>query len=314
MCEAAREGFGKALVEAGRDIKDIVVLDADLATSTRVCYFAEEFPERFFQLGVAEQNMTSIAAGFALMGKIPFTSTFGAFASRRASDQVAMSIAYPKLNVKIVGAYPGLVSGNNGASHQAVEDIAIMRAIPQMVVIEPADDIEAGLVVKEVVKYEGPVYLRITRDAWPRVSPSNYQFRIGKAVIVKEGKDVSLVGSGMMVSQCVRAANILEKEGIKAGVINLSTIKPIDKETIIKAAKDTGAIVTAENHNIYGGMGSAVAEVLVENYPVPMKRIGLRDTYGECGKNEELLEKYEMSYSHIAQAAREVVKRKRGQK
>lgn len=310
MNESVREGFGKALVEAGKENKDVVVLDADLATSTRVCYFAQEFPERFFQIGVAEQNMTSVAAGLALMGKTPFTSTFAVFASRRAADQVAMSAAYPGLNVKVVGAYPGLVSGNNGASHQAVEDIAIMRSIPGMTVIEPADGMEAGQVVKEVIKYKGPVYLRITRDEWPKISPDNYQFKIGKAVIIEKGKDITLIGSGMMVSQCVKASNILKEQGISATVINLSTIKPIDKETIIKSAQETRAVVTAENHNIQAGMGSAVAEVLAENCPVVMKRIGLKDTYGECGQDDELLKKYEMSPAHIVQAAREVIKKK----
>ena len=310
MNESVREGFGKALVEAGKENKDVVVLDADLATSTRVCYFAQEFPERFFQIGVAEQNMTSVAAGLALMGKTPFTSTFAVFASRRAADQVAMSAAYPGLNVKVVGAYPGLVSGNNGASHQAVEDIAIMRSIPGMTVIEPADGMEAGQVVKEVIKYKGPVYLRITRDDWPKISPDNYQFKIGKAAIIEKGKDITLIGSGMMVSQCVEASNILKEQGISATVINLSTIKPIDKETIIKSAQETRAVVTAENHNIQAGMGSAVAEVLAENCPVVMKRIGLKDTYGECGKDDELLKKYEMSPAHIVQAAREVIKKK----
>ncbi len=312
MNESVREGFGRALVEAGKENKDIVVLDADLATSTKVCYFAEEFPKRFFEMGVAEQNMTSVAAGLSLMGKIPFTSTFCVFASRRAADQIATSIAYPGLNVKIVGAYPGLVSGNNGASHQAVEDTAILRAIPGMTVIEPADGAEARSVVKEVIRYKGPVYLRLTRDEWPRVSPDNYEFRIGRAVILKQGRDVSLLGSGMMVSQCMEAGEILKKEGIAATVINLSTIKPLDKEAIIKAAQETGAVVTAENHNILGGLGSSIAEVLSENCPTPMKRIGLKDTYGECGKDEELLKKYEMSPAHIVQAAREVIKKKRG--
>ena len=305
-----REAFGKALLELGRENSNIVVLDADLATSSKVIYFAEEFPQRFFQMGVCEQNMIGVAAGFAKMGKIPFTSTFGVFASRRVCDQVSMLVAYPHLNVKIVGAYSGIVSGNNGATHQANEDVAIMRVMPGMVIVDPADEVEMAQAVKAIVEYNGPVYLRLTRDEWPVVSPPNYQFRIGKACIVREGKDVTLIGSGMMVSQCIKAAKILAQEGIESKVINMSTIKPIDVETIIKVAKETKAIVTAENHNIIGGLGSAVAEVIGENYPVAMKRVGIQDIFGECGTNDELLGKYDMSPKHIAEAAREVMKKR----
>jgi transketolase len=288
----------------------IVVLDADLASSTRVAYFAEQFPERFFQMGVAEQNMVGVAAGMALMGKIPFVSTFGVFASRRVCDQVAISVAHAKLNVKLAGAYSGIVSGNNGATHQAVEDVGIMRSIPHMVVIDPADDIEMEQVVRAIVDYRGPVYLRVTRDAWPRVSPEGYHFVIGEAVEVRSGFDVTLVGSGMMTSQCVDAAHILRESGVDARVLHMPTLKPIDVQAIVKAATETGAIVTAENHNIIGGLGSAVAEVLAEHTPAPMERIGLRDCYGECGSNAELLEKYGMSPRHIAKAALFAVTRK----
>ncbi len=305
-----REVFGRTLVKVGRENPNVVVLDADLATSSKVTYFAKEFPQRFFQMGVCEQNMIGVAAGFARMGKIPFTSTFGVFASRRVCDQVSMLIAYPHLNVKIVGAYSGIVSGNNGATHQANEDVAIMRVMPGMVVIDPADEIEMGQAVKAIVEYNGPVYLRLTRDEWPLVSPPDYQFRIGKACIVREGEDITLIGSGMMVSQCMEAAKILAQGGIESKVINMSTIKPIDVETIIKAAKETKAIVTAENHNIIGGLGSAVAEVIGENYPVVMKRVGIQDIFGECGENDELLGKYEMSPKHIAKAAQGVIKKK----
>jgi len=308
--EAPREAFGRTLVELAHENPDIVVLDADLATSTRVIYFAEKFPERFFQMGVAEQNMMGVAAGMALMGKIPFVSTFGVFASRRACDQVAISIAHCRLNVKIVGAYSGIVSGNNGATHQSVEDIGIMRAIPHMIVIEPADDVEMKQAVKAIVAYEGPVYLRVTRDAWPRVSPRHYHFVLGKALQVREGRDVTLIGSGMMTSQCLEAAHLLSNLGIEARVLNMATLKPIDTEAIVKAAQETGCVVTAENHNIHGGLGSAVAEVLVEHAPVPMARVGIRDCYGECGRNAELLCKYGMSPQHIAEAARSVLQRK----
>jgi transketolase len=311
MVEAAREAFGRTLMQLARENPSIVVLDADLASSTRVVYFAEEFPERFFQMGVAEQNMVGVAAGMALMEKIPFVSTFGVFASRRACDQVAISVAHCQLNVKLIGAYSGIVSGNNGATHQAVEDVGIMRAIPHMVVVDPADDVEMEQVVRAVVAYDGPVYLRVTRDVWPRVSPEGYNFAWGKAVQVREGKDVTLIGSGMMTSQCVEAAHLLSQSGIEARVLNMATLKPIDVDAIVKAAEETGGIVTAENHNVYGGLGSAVAEVLVEHAPTFMARVGIRDCYGECGGNTDLLCKYEMSPQHVAETARSVLQRRR---
>ncbi|MGC8787591.1 MAG: transketolase family protein [Anaerolineae bacterium] len=309
MVESPREVLGRTLVELARQNPHIVVLDADLASSTRVIYFAQEFPERFFQMGVAEQNMMGVAAGMALMGKIPFVSTFGVFASRRACDQVAISVAHCRLNVKIIGAYSGIVSGNNGATHQAVEDVGIMRAIPHMAVVDPADDIEMEQAVRAIVAYPGPVYLRATRDVWPRVSPEGYEFKLGRAVKVREGSDVTLIGSGMMTSQCMEAAQLLEREGIQARVIHMATIKPIDIEAVIQAANQTKGIVTAENHNIYGGLGSAVAEVLVEHAPAPMIRVGLCDRYGECGTNAELLHKYGMAPQHIAEAAHYVLEK-----
>lgn len=309
--EAVRDAFGQALVELGRENPDVVVLDADLATSTKTVYFREAYPERFFEMGVAEQNMVGVAAGLSLMGKIPFAATFGVFASKRAADQVSMSVAYPRLNVKLVGAYSGIVSGNNGATHQAIEDVAIMRAMPGMVVVDPGDDLEMRQVVPAIAEYRGPVYLRVTRDMWPRISPPGYRFRLGRAVTVRPGRDVTLIGSGMMTSQCVLAAELLAGEGIEARVLHMPTIKPIDREAIVAAALETGALVTAENHTIFGGLGSAVAEVLAERAPVPMERVGLRDTFGECGTNEELLEKYGLSPTHIAEAARRVIERKR---
>ncbi|MFQ5855050.1 MAG: transketolase family protein [Anaerolineae bacterium] len=308
--ESVRDAFGHALVALGRENRNVVVLDADLATSTRTHYFAEAFPDRFFQSGVAEQNMMGVAAGLALMGKTPFAATFGVFASKRACDQVSISIAYPGVNVKIVGAYSGIVSGNNGATHQAIEDVAIMRAMPGMTVIDPGDDIEMRQVVPAIAAHHGPVYLRVTRDAWPRVSPPGYSFAIGRGVVIRQGSDVTLVGSGMMTSQCFLAAEALAAEGVRARVLHLPTIKPIDRQAIIAAARETGALVTAENHTIYGGLGSAVAEVLVEECPVPMARVGLQDTFGECGTDEELLEKYGLSPGHIAAAARRLIRRK----
>ncbi len=308
MADSPREALGKTLVQLARDDSRIVVLDADLASSTRMVYFAEAYPDRFLQMGVAEQNMMGAAAGMALMGKIPFVSTFGVFSSRRACDQVAISVAHNGANVKILGPYSGIVSGNNGATHQAMEDVGIMRSIPHMVVIDPSDDVEMEQVVKAIVAYDGPVYLRVTRDAWPRVSPEGYRFAIGKAVRVRQGKDVTLIGSGMMTSLCVAAAEILASSGIQARVLHMPTLKPIDAEAIVQAARETGRIVTAENHNIYGGLGSAVAEVLGEQAPAPLRRIGIQDCYGECGGNADLLEKYCMSPRHIAEAAGALVR------
>jgi transketolase len=309
--QAPRDAFAEALIEIARDNEDIVVLDADLGSSTRALYFAEAYPGRFFQMGVAEQNMMGVAAGMALMGKVPFVSTFAVFSSRRACDQVAISVAHCRANVKILGAYTGIVSGNNGATHQAVEDVGIMRSLPGMVVIDPADDVEMRQVVREIVEYDGPVYLRVTRDAWPRVVPEGYEFSIGEAVQLRQGGDVSLVGSGMMSSQCVLAADLLAASGLEAQVLHIPTIKPIDTDAVVEAAQSTGAIVTAENHSVYGGLGSAVCEVTAEYAPARVRRIGLRDCYGECGGNEELLSKYEMSPRHIADAALTLVRENR---
>jgi transketolase len=309
MTEAPRDAFGRTLVELGYEYPDIVALDADLATSTKMVYFANEFPQRFFQMGVAEQNMVGVAAGLALVGKIPFAGTFGVFASRRACDQVAISVAHSQLNVTLVGAYSGIVSGNNGATHQAVEDVAIMRSIPHMWVVDPGDDLEMAQAVRAIVEHHGPVYLRVTRDPWPRISPEGYRFELGKAVEVRQGSDVTLIGSGMMTSQCVEAVHLLADSGMDARVLHIATIKPIDVEAIVRAAEETGGIVTAENHTIYGGLGSAVAEVLVEHVPACMRRVGIQDSYGECGSNVELLHKYGMSPAHIAAAAMEVLSR-----
>ncbi len=309
MAEAPRDAFGRTLVELGYEYPDIVALDADLATSTKMVYFADAFPDRFFQMGVAEQNMVAVAAGLALAGKIPFAGTFGVFASRRACDQVAISVAHSQLNVKLVGAYSGIVSGNNGATHQAVEDVAIMRSIPHMWVVDPGDDLEMAQSVRAIVEHHGPVYLRVTRDPWPRISPEGYRFELGKAVEVRQGSDVTLIGSGMMTSVSVEAAHLLADSGIDARVLHIATIKPIDVEAVVRAAQETGGIVTAENHTIYGGLGSAVAEVLVEHAPAHMRRVGIEDCYAECGNNIELLHKYGMSSEHIAEAAIEVLDR-----
>jgi transketolase len=307
---AIREAFGKALEKLGEDNEDVVVLDADLGSSTKVTYFAERFPERFFQCGVAEQNMIGVAAGLAASGKIPFAASFAVFVTKRPADQVSVSVAYPQLNVKIVGAYTGLFNGRTGASHMAVEDISIMRAIPGIVIIDPADAEEMKWAVNAAAEYNGPVYLRETRDEWPDVFTGRCDFKIGTASQIRDGSDAAIISSGVMTSVAVKAAESLAKEGIRSRVINMSTIKPIDSEAVIKAARETGALVTAENHNIYGGLGSSVAEVLGENYPVPMKRIGIKDILNEAGTNGELLVKYGMSTGHIAAAVRDVIKRK----
>ena len=310
---ALRDAFGKALLELGKRNENVVVLDADLASSTKTTYFAKEFPSRFIQCGVAEQNMVGVAAGLASCGKIPFVTSFAVFVSRRPADQVAISVAYQNLNVKLIGAYTGLFNGKTGASHMAVEDISIMRAIPNITVIDPADAEETRQAVFAIANHIGPVYFRETRDEWPDIFDSTYKFKIGKASIVKEGSDASIIGTGVMTSEAIKAALNLKSDGISVRVVNMSTIKPVDLPMIIKCAKETGAIVTAENHNIYGGLGSAVAEALVENMPCPMQRIGIRDRLAEAGSNYELLEKYEMSADHIKKAVLGVIERKKAQ-
>jgi transketolase len=307
---AVRDAFGQALLDLGRENKDVVVLDADLASSTRASFFAKEYPDRFFQMGIAEQNMMGVAAGLALMGKIPFVTTFAVFASKRTCDQVTISVAYPNLNVKIIGAYTGLLSGCTGATHQAIEDIAIMRAIPNMVVVDPADAEEMRQAIKVIARHHGPVYLRETRDEWPDIFGNDYKFEIGKSSVVREGSDAVIIACGVMTSESLQAAEMLAKEGISVRVINMSTIKPIDAKAIVESANKTGAVVTAENHNIYGGLGSAVAEVLGEEAPTLMTRVGIRDVFGESGSNTELLEKYNMNAKYIAEAVRRVLERK----
>ncbi len=308
---ATREAFGQTLAELGAKDERIVVLDADLASSTKITYFRDIAPERFLQMGIAEQNMVGVAVGLTLLGKIPFGASFSTFISRRACDQVAVSVGHTGANVKMIGAYGGLVNGNNGATHQAVEDLAIMRSVPGIAVIEPADDLEMRMAVPAIIEYGGPVYLRCTRDPWPRVNPEGYRFKIGKAVKVREGRDITIIGAGMMVSQALIAAETLAQEGIEAEVINCATIKPLDVATIVESAARTGAVVTVENHNIIGGLGSAVAEALVENCPVPMGRIGLQDVYGECGDNNALLRKYQMDPDAIVAKTKAVLGKKK---
>lgn len=308
-----RDAFGKALLELGKQNENVVVLDADLASSTKTTYFAKEFPTRFIQCGIAEQNMVGVAAGLASCGKIPFVTSFAVFVSRRPADQVAISVAYQNLSVKLIGAYTGLFNGKTGASHMAIEDISIMRAIPNMVILDPADAEEMRQAVFAIANYNGPVYLRETRDEWPDIFNSSYKFGIGKSSVVKEGSDATIIASGVMTSESLKAANALENDGLSVRVVNISTIKPIDAAMIIKCAKETGAIITAENHNIYGGLGSAVAEIIVENNAVPMQRIGIKDKLTEAGSNQELLDKFEMSADYIKKALFKVIERKKEQ-
>src|SRR3989338_2022995 len=307
---ATRDVYGETLAQLGESYKDIVVVDADLSGSTKTGVFAKKFPERFFNMGVSEADMMGTAAGLSTCGKIPFASTFAIFASGRAWEQVRQSIAYPKLNVKIVASHGGITVGEDGASHQAIEDIALMRCIPNMTVIMPCDGIETKSVIHEIVKYNGPVYVRVARGKFPVVMPEDYKFSIGKGVVVRNGKDATIIAMGLMVSHAIEAAAMLEKEGLNIRVINMSTIKPIDRDLIIKAAKETGAIITAEEHSIIGGLGEAVAGVVAEEFPVPMKRVGIQDKFGQSGLAEELLAHYGLMPKDIAVAVREVVKKK----
>jgi transketolase len=307
---ATRDVYGKVLAQLGAENKDIVVLDADLSKSTKTCDFAKAFPERFFDMGVAEQNMLGTAAGFAAAGKIPFASSFAIFAVGRAFEQIRNSIAYPKLNVKIAATHAGISVGEDGASHQSIEDIAIMRVLPNMTVIVPADGIETELAVKAAVAYKGPVYLRLGRLALPVLFDDSYKFEIGKANMVREGSDVTVIACGLMVGPALEAADKLAGENIGVRVINMHTIKPIDREAIEKAARETKAIVTAEEHNIIGGLGSAVAEVLTATVPVVQEMVGVKDTFGESGPPAELLEKYGLNADAIVDAVKKVILRK----
>ncbi len=307
---ATREAYGAALAEFGGEY-DIVVLDADLSKSTKTDTFKKKYPERFINMGIAEANMMSTAAGLASCGKIVFASSFAMFAAGRAFEQVRNSIGYPGLNVKIGATHAGISVGEDGASHQCLEDIGLMRTIPGMVVISPADAVEARAAVEAAIKHYGPVYLRFGRLSVPVLyDKATYKFEIGKGIELEDGKDVTIIANGLMVFEALEARKILAEEGINARIIDIHTIKPIDVDIIVKAAKETGAIVTAEEHNVIGGLGSAVAEVLAENSPVPMKRVGVEDVFGRSGKPAPLLELYGLTAKNIAAKAREVLKMK----
>lgn len=298
---ATRQAYGLALVELGRNNPNVVVLDADLSKSTYTVKFAKEFPDRFFNAGVAEANMIGMAAGLATCGFVVFASTFAIFATQRALNQIFQSIAYPELNVKIAASHAGITVGEDGASHQSIDDISIMRAIPKMTVIVPADSTEAYQATIAIAKYYGPVYLRLSRAPTPNVLPEDYQFKIGKACVLREGKDVTLVACGTMVYEAMVAAEKLSSHGITAEVINMSTIKPIDRETLLNSVRKTGCVVTAEEHSIIGGLGSAVCEVLSEEYPCPIRKIGIKDEFGQSGKPDELLKHYGLTSDDIVQ-------------
>ena len=292
MGKATRVSFGEALAELGEKYKNIVVLDADLAKSTKADLFEKKFPERFFPMGVAEANMIGVAAGLALTGFIPFICSFAVFVTGRY-DTIRMSVAYNLANVKIVGTHAGIGIGEDGNSQMGLEDISLMRSLPNFVVIQPADDIETKKAVEFAVEYKGPLYLRLTRQNVEKINPDNYKFDFGKGVILKEGKDIAIFATGALVYNALKAAEELEKENISVKVINIHTIKPIDKELIIETAKNIRKIITAEDHNIIGGLGSAVAEVLAENgIPAKLKRIGLNDIFGESGSTSDLYKKY----------------------
>lgn len=299
--KAPRDVLGKTLTELGKKNPNIVILDADFLTSSKIGEFQNCFPDRFIQVGISEQNMIGIAAGLSTIGFIPFASTVAAFCSRRAYDQIIISVALSNLNVKILGIYAGLFVGKNGASHQSLEDISIMRTIPNMSVVQPADYIETEQVLKFAADYQGPMYIRIGRDPVPSFLPLDYKFNLGKSVTLKDGKDITLITYGDLVEETMKTSSILLERGINTRVINMSSIKPIDEEAIIKAAEETNKIVTIDNHNIIGGLGSAVAEVVSEKIPVKIKRIGVRDCFGKSGSNEEMKKKFGLRAIDIAE-------------
>ena len=308
VIKATRESFGEALCELAKTNPDIVVLDADLAAATKTSIFQKSYPDRFFDCGIAEGNMIGVAAGLATCGKIPFAASFAMFATGRAFEQIRNSVAYPKLNVKIAGSHAGISTGEDGATHQCLEDIAIMRAIPNMTVINPADHYEMLGAVKAAVELNGPVYLRLGRLAVPSVNNNDdYKFELGKGVTLREGSDVTIIATGLVVREAVLAADSLKEQGVSARVINIHTIKPIDEEIIIKAAKETGRVITFEEHNVIGGLGDAVASVVLENCPVPVKKCGVQDRFGYSGPAKELLEIFGFTAAGVEKSVKEFI-------
>lgn len=306
---ATRDSYGNALAELGKEHENLVVLDADLAAATKTGVFKKAYPERFIDCGIAEANMTGVAAGLSTCGKVPFISSFAMFVAGRAFEQVRNSIGYPHLNVKIGTTHAGITVGEDGATHQCNEDIALMRTIPGMVIINPADDVEARAAVKAAYEYEGPVYLRFGRLALPIIhNESSYKFEIGKGEILRDGKDVTIVATGAMVSNSLEAAEKLAADGIEAKVINIHTIKPLDEELVVVAAKETGKVVTVEEHSVIGGLGSAVCDALAMKNPTPVMKIGINDTFGESGPAVELLKKYQLDAESIYEKIKNFVK------
>lgn len=307
---ATRESFGRALCELAKEHDDIVVLDADLAAATKTEIFKKAYPDRFFDCGIAEGNMIGVAAGLAAAGKVPFAASFAMFATGRAYEQVRNSVGYPHLNVKIAGSHAGISVGEDGATHQCCEDIALMRTIPGMVILNPADHYEMVEAVKAAYEYKGPVYIRLGRLAIDSFNdPDNYSFEIGKGITLEDGNDVTVIATGLVVYEALKAVRALKEKGINARLINMHTIKPIDKDIIIKAAKETGKIITIEEHNIIGGLGEAVASVTAENYPVPVYRIGVEDTFGHSGPAVELLAEFGLNKDGIERKILEIIKK-----
>jgi transketolase len=307
---STREEYGRTLVRLGEMSRDVVVLDADLSSSTCTRLFRDRFPDRFFNMGISEQDMICTAAGMSLAGKIAFASSFAVFVTGRCWEQIRQSVALPGVNVNIVGTHGGITVGKDGASHQALEDIAVMRAIPSMTVLVPADAVETRKAVEAAAWYDGPVYIRLTREKLPVIYPDEKRFRIGAGAQVRDGGDVTLFGIGLMLHHALDAAVILEQEGVSARVVDLATVKPLDEDMVLRCAHDTGCVVTAEEHSIIGGLGDAVAEVLLRRHPVPMERIGVRDSFGRSGSPQDLLEYFELTPDAIADAARRVMARK----
>ena len=298
---ATRQSYGEALAELGKENKNIVVLDADLSTATKTNIFAKEFPNRFFDMGIAEQDMIGTAAGFATCGKIPYASTFAVFAAGRAYDQIRNSVAYPNLNVKICATHSGITVGEDGATHQMLEDIGMMRAIPNMTVISPSDDIQTKWVIKEISKINGPVYVRLSRAATPVIYDENEKFEIGKAVQIGKGTDATIFATGDTVAEAIKAKEMLEKLGKFVRVVDIHTIKPIDIDMIIKCAKETEILVSVEDHNVINGLGTAIADVLTEYYPKKLIKLGIKDTFGKSGKAEELMEYFGIDANSIVE-------------
>ena len=310
MGKATREAYGNALAAVGAKNKNIVVLDADLSKSTKTNVFKEQFPDRFFNVGIAEQNLISVGAGLAAAGKIPFVSSFAMFATGRAFEQIRNAVCYPKLNVKVCATHAGITVGEDGATHQSLEDIACMRVLPNMTVVVPADEAETTSVIEWAANYQGPVYVRLGRAGVDDTTPAGYQFVPGKSQTLVEGSDLTIIACGALVGPAVEGAKELVQAGISARVINMASIKPIDKDAIVKAAQETGAILTAEEHNVVGGLGSAVAEVVVQEAPVPMAFVGVQDSFGESGTPKELMAKYGLTAKDIVAAAKNLVTRK----